>query len=113
MSDEQRQMRRRQRESTDRFIASLRDGLEHLETLSGNINRARELDGQIRDSLPPGEVGDTLREWLDSHDGIADELQATCERLVEVLGDGVSQVAATEVYLNEIEPHPDDPRDAA
>jgi hypothetical protein len=110
VSDDQRRLRRQQRETTDRFIAAVQDGSDRLDALAGEINRARELDGQVRDSLPTGEMGDTLREWLDSHDDVADELQAACDALQDVLSSGAAHAAATELYLHELNPQADDPR---
>jgi len=113
VSDDQRKMRSRQRERTDSFIAAVQAGSARLEALAAEVNRTRELDGQVRDSLPAGEMGDTLRDWLDGHDAIADELQATSDALLEVLATGAAHAAATELYLHELEPQPDDPRDQA
>ncbi len=110
MNEDHRRFRQEQRETTDRFIAAITDGLERLESLCEEVNRTRELDGQIRDSLPAGELGDTLRDWLDSHDRVADELQASCEAVLEVLKEGAGQAAATELYLHELDPHAEDPR---
>ena len=110
MSDDHQELRRQQRERTNRFIAAVQMGCAHLEALATEINRARELDGQVRDSLPAGEMGDTLREWLDSHDDVADQLQAACDALHEVLTSGAAHAAATELYLHELAPQPDDPR---
>lgn len=110
MNDDQRRLRREQRETTDRFIAAITDGHQHLESLSEEVNRTRDLDGQVRDSLPAGELGDTLRDWLDSHDRVADELQASCEAVLEVLKEAAGQAAVTELYLHELDPHAADPR---
>lgn len=113
MSDDQQSLRSQQRERTDRFIAAIQEGCARMDALAVEVNRTRELDGQVRDSLPAGEMGDTLREWLDSHDDVADELQATCDALQEVLANGAAHAAATELYLHELDPQPDDPRNQA
>ena len=110
MSEHQHRLRRERRDSTDRFIAALQEGLAKLDTLSTELNRGRELDGEIRDALPAGPLGDTIREWLDGHDRVADELQETSETLLEVLRNGAEQAAETELYLHEIDPQGDDPR---
>lgn len=110
MNDDRQRLRAEQREATDRFLAHVQAGLTLLEALSLEVNRTRELDGDIRDTLPAGELGDTLRDWLDSHDRVADQLQATCEALRDTLRDGAGQAAATELYLHELDPQADDPR---
>ncbi|MDP9376970.1 MAG: hypothetical protein M3P40_05270 [Actinomycetota bacterium] len=103
-------LRREQREATDRFIGSTRSALTRLEVLTNELNRARELDADVRALLPSGETGETIRVWLDGHDRIADELQLATDELTEALRDVTEHAAATEVYLQSLHPGTDDPR---
>ncbi len=111
MSEEHERIRREHRDATDRFITLLGAGLQQLDRLAGEISHARDVDAEVRSVLPPGETGDTIREWLDGHDRIADELQALSERLSELLESAAGHAAATEIYLHELSPGSDDPRD--
>ena len=109
MDDDPHRIRREQREATDRYIVAMRQGLDQLEVLSSELSRSREIEAEVRAMLPADESGDVLREWLDSHDTVYDELQATCDVLRDALETASSQVAATELYLHELQPQ-DDPR---
>lgn len=109
MSDDP-ETRRAQREATDRFISALSAGLEQLNGLADEVNRARDIDADLRSTLPAGEAGDTIREWLDGYDRIADGVQDTCEHLARLLEEAATHAATTEVYLHRLAPQVQDPR---
>lgn len=109
---EQSRVRLEQRAATDAFVVSSRAALARLEALSGELNRARELDADVRALLPRGDTGETIREWLEGHDRIADEMQAAIEALAQALEDGTAHAATMEVYLQRLHAVKD-PRDDA